>query len=278
MTITREKRGRPIASAAPDKLLPTTRCADLGRNPALEVQGERRFSEDELKVLAPSLIAAELAFLLGKDAEWLNDYRLAARPGRFQLSDEQEDTLARIKREERNPSAREDLISAFRQRAREEHESRMRQCRANAKRWLRLVGHYERNREWLSQFPPNIRARLCRQMADGIARASANDVIPENREEDRRRKGLRREARTTAKRLHKNFGYRNFRRPIPVKPNGEIDFEGTARLDFGVQAATEGTGVSFVGDKYTATEDLRIAKRITDEMQSFWRRKKDRSI
>lgn len=278
MTITRERPGRFIASAATDKLRITTRRSELGGNRVLEVQGERRFSEDELRVLAPSLIAAELAFLLGKDAEWLNDYRLASRPKRFQLSDEQEDTLARIKREERNPSAREDLIKAFRARARDEHEIRMRQCRAHAKAWLKLVSHYERNREWLSQFAPNIRAKLCRQMADGVARASANDLIPENREEDRRRKRLRREARSTAKRLHKSFGFRKFRQPVPVKPNGEIDFSAAERLDFGVQAATSGTGISFVGDQWTATEELRIAKRISDEMQSFWRRKKDRSI
>lgn len=280
MTTTSISRGSAIASSITGKVPPATRPAKLGGKAVLEIEGKKRFSEADLDTLRPSLIAAELALLLGKSPDWLNDYRLAAFPRRFRLTDEQEATLARLKREERNPSAREDLAKAFRQRAREEHEIRLRECRMNAKAWINLVHHYARNRDWLQQFEPRIRARLCRQMADGVARASGNVLPAENRDEDRRRKRKRREDVRAAKRLHEVFGYRKFRRPIPVRPNGQIDFRAAANLDLLAQTARgERTGISIVAsDQWSTTEELRIAKRLSDEMQSFWKRKKDRSI
>lgn len=141
MTTTRNKRRRDIASGSAYELPPATRSRELGRNRALGLEGAKRFSDTERKALAPSLTAIELASLLGKDAEWLNDYRLAALSRKFQPTDEQTEAIARIKREERNPAAREDLVKACRQRAREEHEVRMRQCRANAKA-EQIVGRF----------------------------------------------------------------------------------------------------------------------------------------
>ena len=66
---------------------------------------------------------------------------------------------------------------------------------------------------------------------------------------------------------------------IPVKPNGEIDFRAVERREMLWLGKTANSGISLIaGDQWTTTEDLRVAKQLTEECLNFLNQKKDRSI
>lgn len=279
----RIKPSRRISATAPaDKLPTTTRPSELGGNRALKVGGANRFSTAALEILEPSFAAIELATYLRKPADFLANLRAASRPNaKHELTPEEIDFIRALRKSRQfPPPEREDKIKEFRTNSRKSWLAKLREYRAQSKRWCALVRMYERRREELLTYDDRVLARLCRNLEKEVARAASNDVPAATRAEARWRAANRKEIRSAAKRNRKAFGHRKFRRPIPVKPNGEIDCKAMAERDLIWQSAKgveTGISIDFFGDKYVQTEELRIAKRITEQMQDFLNWKDTRS-
>jgi hypothetical protein len=281
VTITRNLPGRAFASAVPIELPSTTRRSELRGFRALEVSGAKlRFSAADIEVVE-SMASLGLAVLLGKPDGFLADYRAAVRPPtRHEWTEDERDYLKKLKQSrEHSPDEYEDVKKALRAQSKSSRESRLRECRRHAKGWIKLVRLYVHNKWWLDPLPENIRSKLCRDMAQGIALASSNDVPSLDQAHERLRAKNKRERTAVARRLKKQFGHRRARPMIPVKPNGEIDFRAVERREVLWLSKTADSGVSLIAvDQWTTTEDLRFAKRLTEERQNFWNHKKDRSI
>ena len=281
MTITPNKPGRATASPVPFELLSTTRHRELRRNHALEVSGAKlRFSAADIAVVE-SMASLSLAVALGKPDGFLADYRAAVRPPtKYEWTEEERDYLRLLKKSrEHSPDEYEDIKNALRAQSKSNRESRLRECRRNAKSWIKLVRLYELNKWWLDPLPERIRSKLCRDMARGAALASSNDVPSLDRAHERLRAKNKRERTVVARRLKKQFGHRRARPMIPVKPNGEIDFRAVERREMLWLGKTANSGISLIaGDQWTTTEDLRVAKQLTEECLNFLNQKKDRSI
>lgn len=321
MTVkTRKKQGRSSASPIPVELPSTTCRKELGGNRALEIGAKERFSADDVAAVE-SMASIELACLLEMPDAFIADYSTAVRPPKkHELNADERDYLEKLRRSrEHSPAERENLKKALYARSRSEREALLRECRRNIKKWLKLVRLYEINRDWLQQFSPVIRKILCRQMADGVARATANDVPSIDREHERERARNRREATRAAKRLRKQYkwrgktdgrgidgdgfkadghgfggsdGYRHARRQpsVLVSAHGEFDDKANAEAELLIARSSwlrsrtnagyeivQGT-IEEQGDQWSVTEDYRIMKRLTEEVQVFWKRKKKRSI
>jgi hypothetical protein len=297
-----ERQGRGTASPAT-----TTRRAELGAFPVFK--GEEpvaRFSETDLAVLAPSIPAIELAEYLEKPDGFFADHRAASRPPtKHELTDDERAEVAALRKSrDHSPAKREDLIKAIWSRSRAERNRLHRECLAHAKRWITLVRLYEIDRPYLLTLPEAIRIKLCRKLAADVRRASSNDIPAANRAEARRRGVNKRALGKDIKRRRKAFrwrgrtdgvggeGYAGGARRLPatpMTPDGQVDAVALARSEMLLAHSTwratgtnGGVGVFEPepwepGGQCDTTEELRIAKRITDEVNNFRKKKKDRS-
>jgi hypothetical protein len=309
VTITRNMPGRTSVSPVPCELTNTTRRRELRRFPALEGEGRaHRFDAADLAVLEPSMAAIELAEYLDKPAAWVADFRRAAAPFRPISTDEERDAIADARKsKDHSPSQREDLINKIRARSRTEQKRVWRECRKNAKRWIKLVRAYERDRAWLNSTVKDSRPRknIVMQMAAGMRRAWANEIEAENQKEELRRARNRRETKKAAKQNRKAFGHKrktdgwnsefnqgqSFRKPAtPLTPDGEVDVEAMKEAELlqlfaSWQRSGENKGVGILqgleseeGDQWSVTQQRREAQRLTRDAQKHKEFKRSRSV
>lgn len=307
MTITRKKPGRVFAPASAEELPSTTCHVELGGTRALVGEaGAQRFNATDLAVLAPSIAAIELATHLGKPDAFLADHCAASQPPKKHTltDDERSEVAALRKSREHTPAKREDLISAVWAKSRAEQKRLHRECRVHAKRWITLVRLYERDRPYLLTLPYTTRVKFCLKLANDVRRASSNDIPAANRAEARRRAQNRRALGKDMERRRKRFGWRGRTDDIggdgyasaarrmpatPMTPDGQVDGLALAQSEVLLLNATwragrinSGVGIkqglaTERGDQWSVTEDLRIAKRLTDEVKNFLKRQRDRS-
>lgn len=297
-----EKQARKTASTA------TTTCrSELGAFPVFKGEAPvARFSETDLAVLAPSIPAIELAEYLGKPDAFLADHRTASRPPpKHELTDDEKAEVAALRKSrDHTPAKREDLIKAVWTKSRSDRNRLHRECRAHAKRWIKLVRLYEIDRPHLLTLPLDLRIKLCRKLAEEVRRASSNDIQSANRAEARRRNLNKRLLGKDMKRRRKAFrwrgttdgiggeGYAGGARRLPatpMTPDGQVDAAALARSELLLAQSTwraSGTngGVGIFepkpweeGGKWDTAEELRIAKSITNEVMNFRKKKRDRS-
>lgn len=267
-----------------------------------------RFNSVDLAVLEPSIPAIELAAYLDKPEAWLADYRRAARPFEPTETEREREVINDLRKSrEYPPSEREDLIKKVRAEARDEQRRVWRECRRNAKRWIKLVRAYEceRARLHVEIKSPRARKLAVHQMADGMRRAWANQIEAEDREEERRRARNRKATKKAARQNRKAFGYRggtdgcdsefssggSYRKPAtPMTPDGQVDVEAMVEAEMRqLFAGWKNSGVnhgvevlqgleSEDGDQWSVTEQLRAAKRLTEEAHKYKAFKRSRSV
>lgn len=190
----------------------------------LEAGGSRSiFSKAELETLKGSPAAIELQALLDKPADWIARHWRAARPFKFSLLDVDRDRIKQLRREERNPTRREDLIKEVYRQSHAKQRAQWGEDRKRARHWAGLVGLYLHVRAWLSTMDLAVRRAYVRKLEDQFNSARRNHVPSSSKQEERRRARERRELGRDIKRKRKAFGWRGPRDGRRLSPFASVD-------------------------------------------------------